>query len=140
MTAIQVIDASLALALVLPGPRQDRADALMDTWRQSGVSLIAPDLWLYEVTSAITKAFHFNTLTESEGRRSLVLLHSLGVALIPPDAAQSSLAFEWTRRLGRAAAYDSFYLALAETSDADLWTADRRLAASAALPWVHVLE
>ncbi len=140
MTGTKVIDASIALALVFPGARQVRVTALIDTWQRSGVSLIAPDLWLYEVTSAVTKAVHFDTLTESEGRRLLYLLHSLKVALVPPDPAQSSLAYEWTRRLGRAAAYDSFYLALAEMSAADLWTADRRLVAAVALPWVYVLE
>ncbi len=79
-------------------------------------------------------------MTESEGRRLLGLLHRLEIALIPPDASLSALAYEWTLRLGRAAAYDSFYLALAEASDAELWTTDQRLAAATALPWVRMVE
>jgi predicted nucleic acid-binding protein len=39
--------------------------------------------------------------------------------------------------LNRAAAYDSFYLALAETLQCELWTADRRLRSAIDLPWVR---
>ena len=61
------------------------------------------------------------------------------VELIPPDSNQVQAAFAWTLRLGRAAAYDSFYLALAETTSDGLWTADERLynATKSHIPWVH---
>jgi predicted nucleic acid-binding protein len=137
MPALRVVDAGLALRLALPGPEQARVQALVDGWRQTGDTLMAPDLWLYEVTSALTKAVHFGALTDSEGRRLLGLLHRLDVKLISPDVTSATLAYEWTRRLGRAAAYDSFYLALAEASRAELWTADQRLVAAVALPWVR---
>jgi predicted nucleic acid-binding protein len=39
----------------------------------------------------------------------------------------SALALEWTLRLQRASAYDSFYLAIAESLQAPFWSADRRL-------------
>jgi predicted nucleic acid-binding protein len=42
----------------------------------------------------------------------------------------------WTRRLNRAAAYDSFYLAVAESLGCELWTADQRLSKAVDLPWV----
>jgi predicted nucleic acid-binding protein len=112
---------------------------MADEWRKDGATLVAPDLWLYEVTSAVAKAVHFEVLTDDEGRRALHLLHRLGVRLVPPDAAQAALAYDWTLRLHRAAAYDSFYLALAETLGADLWTTDRRLGNAVDLPWVRVL-
>ena len=47
--------------------------------------------------------------------------------LLPPDPYLVRAAFDWTMRLERAAAYDSFYLALAETLGCPLWTADRHL-------------
>jgi len=101
---------------------------------------VAPDLWLYEVTSALAKAVHFEVLTEDEGRRALGLLQRLDVRLVPPDATQAVLAYDWTLRLRRAAAYDSFYLALAETLGAELWTTDLHLHAAVALPWVRLPE
>jgi predicted nucleic acid-binding protein len=140
MPGTLVVDAGLALSLVLPSPEQARLQALADGWRRDGAALVAPDLWLYEVTSALAKAVHFEVLTEDEGRRALGLLHKLEVRLVPPDATQAALAYDWTLRLRRAAAYDSFYLALAETQGADLWTTDRRLRAAVDLPWVRLLE
>jgi predicted nucleic acid-binding protein len=49
------------------------------------------------------------------------------------------LAFDWTRRLRRAAAYDSYYLALADLLKCDLWTADQHLVDAAAVPWVRLV-
>ena len=60
--------------------------------------------------------------------------------MIPPDALLAQAAFEWTLRLNRAAAYDRFYLALAETLGCELWTADTRLRNAADLPWVRGVE
>ena len=64
----------------------------------------------------------------------------MGAEGLPLDRAgyRQLSAFAWTRRLNRAAAYDSFYLALAEGLQCDLWTADRRLFNAVDLPWVHL--
>ena len=43
-------------------------------------------------------------------------------------------------RLNRAAAYDSFYLALAETLGSELWTTDNHLYNAAAQPWVRLVS
>ncbi len=47
------------------------------------------------------------------------------------------LAFDWTVRLNQAAAYDSFYLALAEALRCELWTADQHLYDAVGQPWVR---
>jgi predicted nucleic acid-binding protein len=140
MPSTFVVDAGFALKLVLPGPEQSRLQRMVEGWRSSGVRLAAPALWLYEVTSALTKAVHFWVLTEAEGRRALGLLNGLEVSLIAPDAAQAALAHDWTLRLRRTGAYDGFYLALAQTLGVDLWTTDRRLRTAVDLPWVKVPE
>lgn len=44
----------------------------------------------------------------------------------------------WLLRLDRAAAHDSFYLALAEELECDLWTADRHLVGAVDVAWVRV--
>ncbi len=137
MARLLVIDASLALRLTLPGPDQPRLRALVSGWMQQGVTLYAPALWLYEVTSTLSRATHVGTLTAHEGRKALKLLQALGVELALPDEDQAARAFDWTLRLQRAAAYDSFYLALAEALQCELWTADRHLQNAAGVPWVH---
>jgi predicted nucleic acid-binding protein len=80
---------------------------------------------------------NLKSLTPDEGQRALTLAQGLGVQLIPPNDAQTQLALSWTVRLGRTAAYDSFYLALAETLRCELWTADKRLRNAANQTWVR---
>jgi len=137
MTKSLVVDASFAFKLILPGPQQLPFRNLLTQWKRDGYALCAPDLWVYEITSALCKAVRFGELVPTEGQRALMLAQRLGIRLIPPDDAQARLAFDWTVRLNRAAAYDSFYLALAETLQCELWTADRRLYNAVNLPWVQ---
>ena len=66
-------------------------------------------------------------MTPAEGERAWQLADSLGVALVTPDGDLVMTAYKWTARLNRGAAYDSYYLALAERPGRALWTADRRL-------------
>jgi len=137
MNTYLVIDASFALNLLLPGPHQERCQTLMTQWHREGYELCAPTLWFYEITSALCKGIHFGQITRAEGRQTLILAQRLGVQLFPPNDAQTTLAFDWTLQLKRAAAYDSFYLALAKALHSELWTADKRLVNAAGVPWVH---
>jgi predicted nucleic acid-binding protein len=132
-----VIDASVALKLVLPDPLRERCRTLITHLMAGGSELVAPALWAYETTSTLCKAIRFEQLTLDEGRRALVQITELGVRLVTPDAQQNRRAFEWTVRLKRAAAYDSYYLALAETLTCDFWTADRRLSHAVDLSWLR---
>lgn len=135
-----VIDASFAFRLLLPGPHQKRCQTLMTQWQRAGYVLCAPTLWFYELTSALCKLVHFEHLTRDEGQRALSLAQKLDVRLFPPDAAQTTLAFDWTMQLKGAAAYDSFYLSLAKTLRSELWTADKRLVNAAGVSWAHLIS
>ncbi len=137
MPAPIVVDASLTFRLLLPGPQQEQCRALVTGWLREGCELVATTLWVYEMTSAVCKLVHLGELSAEEGERVLAQLQAMEVRLMAPDAAQVQLAFNWTRRLERAAAYDSFYLALAETLGCPFWTADRHLVRAANTPWVH---
>jgi len=139
MPDLLVIDASCAVTLVVPGPAQSRYEALFAGWKRAGYDLYAPGLWIYEVTSALCKAVRLGGLTTSEAERCLTQALNLGVRLVPADDEQVRTAFAWTQQLNRAAAYDSFYLALAESLGCDLWTADQRLRNAVATPWVRLV-
>ncbi len=131
-----VVDASLVFKMLLPGPQQAIVQNRMTQWQRDQYTLYAPVLWIYEITSALCKTVHFGQLTPAEGQRALALAQGLSVQLLAPDDAQARQAFDWTIRLNRAAAYDSFYLALAEALRCELWTADQRLFNAAAQTWV----
>jgi predicted nucleic acid-binding protein len=136
-----IIDASVAIKAILPNPLQGHCRALVQTFAE--VQPVAPALWAYETVSAISKAVHFEQLTEDEGRQTLEKVAMLGIQLFVPDIEQNRIAFDWTLRLKRASAYDSFYLALAQALECDFWTADKRLynaLGDAQLEWLHWIE
>ncbi|GIK55431.1 MAG: type II toxin-antitoxin system VapC family toxin [Chloroflexi bacterium] len=132
-----VVDASLTLRILTPHPERAFFRALFDQWRQEGLALCAPSLWTYEVTCAVTKLVRFDQIAADQGRKTVQLIQRSAIQLFEPDDLLIERAFAWTLQLQRAAAYDSFYLALAEQLKCDLWTADQRLANAANQPWVH---
>ena len=140
MATSLVVDASFTLKLILPGPQQSRCQTLMTQWERAGYKLYAPTLWLYEMTSALAKTVYLGALIATEAQQALHLAQRLNLQLIHPDENLTQSALEWTLRLQRAAAYDSFYLALAETLAAELWTTDNRLYNAVSASWVHLLK
>jgi predicted nucleic acid-binding protein len=134
-----VIDAGVAVRLVTVNDLQARCQDLVDQLVRNGLQLCAPVLWACETTSALTKALYFQQITIDEARVGLEQIADLGVALTVPDGVQNRLAFDWTIRLKRAAAYDSYYLALAESLNCDLWTTDSRLVNAVKLRWVRLV-
>ena len=140
MITYLTIDAGVAFKLIVPHAQQTFYIDLVDGWQRNGYRLCAPTLWTYELTSAISKMVYFGHLSQTVARESLLVAYDLAVELIAPDQEQISKALAWTCRLSRAAAYDSFYLALADTLDCDLWTVDKRLVNAAAEPWVRFAE
>ena len=125
MNKLAVIDAGLAVKAILPNPDFDICQDTLE--KLADFQLVAPALWMYEVTSAVTKAAYAGQLSMDEGQAAIAQASALRVSLIPPDEFQSRLAFNWTVKLKRIAAYDSFYLAMADHLGAGLWTADKRL-------------
>jgi predicted nucleic acid-binding protein len=64
--------------------------------------------------------------TLQESRQALQLAMAFDIQYLEPSDFHLR-AFELADRLGRPAAYDSHYLALAEHLDCEFWTADERL-------------
>jgi predicted nucleic acid-binding protein len=122
---LAIIDASLIIKAILPNTDQAACQAVLANLHDA--QLAAPALWVYEITSTFTKAVHFGHITSEEGSAAIRQALALGVQIIIPDETQSLLAYQWTLQLKRSAAYDSFYLAIAEALGADFWTADHRL-------------
>jgi len=141
MEKLLVLDASAAIKAILPNPLQGYCRALVETFAE--VQPVAPALWGHETTSAISKTVHFGQITEAEGRLALEQLAVLNVKLFTPNLEQNLAAFDWTIRLKRAAAYDSYYLALAQSLECDFWTADSRLfnaLKDERFKWLHWIE
>lgn len=120
------IDASLVVALVTAEAQSERALALWTEWMQGDVEVVAPVLLRYEVTSALRRKVVRGVMSTQDARRALEEALSLDIELLDPP--QLSLrAFDLAGQLNRPATYDAHYLALTETVDGELWTADERL-------------
>ncbi|HEX5757685.1 MAG TPA: type II toxin-antitoxin system VapC family toxin [Thermoanaerobaculia bacterium] len=115
----------------------------LETWRQEGTRLIAPDLWAAEAVGAIRRSVAQRVLSRAEGKGALSRLFALGIESVPLDLALSRQAFDWAERLGATRGQGAFYVALAERERATLWTANRRFALRArqsGAAWVRHLD
>jgi predicted nucleic acid-binding protein len=134
------LDASLALKLLVVEDDSARARSLWRSWIATGVDVVAPGLFVFECASALRRMVVRRDVTEELARRALDLLLEMPVSLrASPGLVER--AWDLARELGRPAAYDCFYLALAELLGIECWTADRRLfdAVHAKKPWLHHL-
>ena len=69
-----VVDASLAVKWVVGEPYNSQACALLDHWRDDGSRLLAPALFLYEVTNALAKRVQRRQLTLEQAKERLRFL------------------------------------------------------------------
>lgn len=76
-----VVDASLALKWVVEEPYSAEAKALLEHWRSHRKRLIAPALFLYEVTNVIAKRIQRGQLTLEQGRERLQFFLEAGPTL-----------------------------------------------------------
>jgi len=139
LSASAVIDAAVAVHAAVDGPRLEPCLTLLRRLALDDVRLTAPALWSFEVASAFSKLVYFGELSGEEADAALEGCQALGVELSNPDLEDQRAALAWSRRLGRASAYDSFYLALAERLGCDLWTTDLKLVRAVDLPWVRAV-
>lgn len=101
-------------------------------------AVVMPCLLVPEVTNALYERVVRRELTLLEARRALDIVLGFSIE-IREEPWLARRAMEWASRLGRHAAYDTQYLALAEINRCECWTGDRRffLAPRAAAPRVR---
>jgi predicted nucleic acid-binding protein len=130
------VDANLVIKIVVKENFSPEIRVLWRNWLNEERKIAAPPLLRYEVASVLRKQVVRGIRTADENRQALKEAMALDIQYIePPDFHQR--AFDMAAHLGRPAAYDTHYLALAEYLDCDFWTADERLvnAVKIKLPW-----
>ena len=135
------LDASLALKLLVVEDGSHRARSLWRSWSVEGVAVVAPGLFVFECASALRRMVVRRDLEEEPARNALGLLLTMPVSLRAPQGLVER-AWALARDLVRPAAYDCFYLGLAELLGIECWTADRRFfnAAHEVKPWLRHLD
>ena len=140
MNSLVCVDASILIKLVVEEERSDCASALWDSWVDDEVEIVAPTLFLYEVTATLRKKVYRQLLTLAEGREVFAAALAVEVTPMAPSGLHER-AWELATHFNRPTAYDSHYLALAEMLGCEFWTADQRLfnAVQDELSWVRWL-
>ena len=119
-----VVDASVSLKWALDDEDAvAEALALRDAGIDGTIQMVAPSLWLYEVTNGLLAATRQGRMDAALGRQALELVVALGVRLADPPPGD---VYDLARSYG-VAAYDAAYVTLAEALSSELWTGDRRL-------------
>jgi predicted nucleic acid-binding protein len=117
-----VVDASISLKWALNDEEAvASAVALRDAALRGQFEMIAPSLWVYEVTNGLLTASRMRRLNPEQGLQALAWMLTLGIRFADPPAED---IFTQAVRFSMAA-YDAAYLALAEVLDVSLWTGDR---------------
>jgi len=126
---VVVLDASVALALVLEDEGSPVADALVAEVEKGKVGLLAPAHWPLEVLSGLEQAARRRRIGAADRPPAFEAILGLGVGVVPlsePMTALLSLA-----DLERLRVYDAAYLSLALERRARLATLDAALSAVA---------
>jgi predicted nucleic acid-binding protein len=134
------VDANIVVKLVVEEDYSQEARELWLSWHYQEYHITAPPLLLYEATSVLRKYAAQGICTPDESQRMLDIVLALDIEYLEP-ANFHQRALHLSSRLGQPAAYDAYYLALAEYVAGEFWTADKRLVAhvQGVLPWVKWL-
>jgi predicted nucleic acid-binding protein len=104
----------------------DQAAQLLDSYDRQEIQFVVPDLFYVEIVSAIWKAVRVGRVSRAIGDEALELLTQRQFATALSHnllAGAFQIAADFQRTV-----YDSLYVALAMKSNAQLITADERLA------------
>ena len=123
MSGFVVVDASLALKWLVREVHTDKALAILRVWQDEEVILAAPHLLPFEVSNALHKRVTRGELSVQGASDLIGNLIASQIELHQPWNLHGK-ALETASRFRQAGAFDAHYLALAESLDCELWTAD----------------
>lgn len=119
------VDASFALKILLPETDSESVAAKWEAWQKEGRTVISPWLFAFEAMAVLRQKVARKELTLKEGQSACEILWNLGVVLHHHEALWQR-AWDLATTYHRPNIYDTAYLALAELSNCELWTADHR--------------
>lgn len=137
-----VLDSNILAAQVLSLDYSDLATQKLQEWIEQDAELFIPSLGLYEIASLLRRAMVIQDLSLQQANQALQSIHNLDIQTIEPTPELLRKSLDWAEHIQQTVAYDSAFLAVAESLQAELWTADKRLAKatqSLNLSWVHCL-
>jgi predicted nucleic acid-binding protein len=131
-----VVDASVACKWILPSADESyskHALELLDRYALKEIQILVPDLFWAEIGNVLWKAARTHRITIEDARIGLQKVTGCNFPTVPSFSLLTR-AFEIASTFGRSF-YDCLYVALAESSDAELITADEKLVNALALQY-----
>lgn len=132
------IDANIVVNALTPGPYSIQAINLVDLWGRQQITLLAPSLLGFEVTSALRRMVYQKVINPEHGESAFTAFRQLAIRYSSRGEIFRQ-AWQLAKELDRPRAYDTAYLAVARLNQCDFWTADERLfnVAQPVYPWVR---
>ena len=140
MAGYVVVDASMAVKWLVVEEHTQEANALARRWSAEGTQMVAPYYMRVEATNAIYKRMVRGESTLEAVAIGIEVLLSMAIEFRDVSGLHIR-ATQLASELRQGAVYDAHYLALAESLECELWTADQRFqraasAAGRAVRWV----
>ncbi len=131
------VDASLIIPTLVPHQLSKPAEKLLIRFKLEHITLTAPTLLAFEVTSTIRGFVQQKMISSERGEQAITQFMQLPIRLSSRRGI-FPLAFRLAHEFNRPRAYDTAYLALAKLIGCEFWTADGRLynAVKEKLDWV----
>ncbi|RLD95348.1 MAG: hypothetical protein DRI93_02705 [Aquificota bacterium] len=137
-SSVVCVDASFILRLLIGGPGEEKAAEVWKEWE--GTQIIAPGLIFYEIGNALHRLVLHGTLSPKGAEEFMNTALNLGIKTYHEDWLFPT-AMQLARKLKLPALYYAYYLALAQATNTELWTADLKLYKKArkAVPLIKTL-
>ena len=102
-----ILDANIVVAVFLPLPFSAQAREHIIAWDRSGLELLAPALYEYEIHSVLHRAATAGLLTYREAKKAMQDAQALAVHCVPPSPELHDRAWYWADRLDQSKTYDA---------------------------------
>ena len=141
MDDVVVVDTSLAFKWIVREEDSAQARALRRHWSTTSIEIAAPHLLLAEISNALHRMVVEDDVPLRDAITLVSQVSQLGVEMYHSQPLYPR-ALELASTLGQGAVYDCVFLALAESLNCELWTADTRFqrAARGQYANVHLLS
>jgi predicted nucleic acid-binding protein len=139
-----VIDTSIAIKWVISKEvGAETAKALLADCIMKKTTMLAPALLLYESSNVLYQKTRKQEITFEEAKKAMRTIQRTELVLIfLQESFLATRAIELARAYSLPATYDLYFLALAESEECELWTADSKMwrAVQRKISWVHALS
>lgn len=120
-----VVDTSIAVKWVVEEADSREANALRESWQGRGLQASAPDLLPREFNSALFGKVKARGMTLNEAVDALTRWENLDIVIYDSSPFHRR-ALELAVFVNHDEVYDLYFVALAESLNCELWTADQR--------------